>query len=63
MKRVPFKGLWVILYLRPGTDSAQPIRVVEDSWVEGFANKMLAHLLCNLDCPIQDIKMLSALLK
>jgi hypothetical protein len=27
-RRAPFKGLQVILYLRAGTDLAQPIRVV-----------------------------------
>ena len=31
----PFAGLWVNLYLRAGTDSAQPIRVVRDSYVKG----------------------------
>jgi hypothetical protein len=30
------------------TDLAQPIRVVQDSCVKGWANKMLAHLLCIL---------------
>ena len=33
--RTPFAGLQVILYLRAGTDSAQPIRVVRDSCVKG----------------------------
>ena len=32
--RTPFAGLPVILYLRAGTDSAQPIRVVRDSCVK-----------------------------
>ncbi len=32
--RTPFAGLQVILYLRAGTDSAQPIRVVRDSCVK-----------------------------
>ena len=31
----PFAGLRAILYLRAGTDSAQPIRVVRDSCVKG----------------------------
>ncbi len=30
----PFAGSQVILYLRAGTDSAQPIRVVRDSCVK-----------------------------
>jgi hypothetical protein len=34
-RRAPFAGLQVILYLRAGTDSAQPIRVVRDSYVKG----------------------------
>ncbi len=34
-RRTPFAGLQVILYLRAGTDSAQPIRVVRDSCVKG----------------------------
>ncbi len=34
-RRAPFPGLQVILYLRAGTDSAQPIRVVQDSYVKG----------------------------
>ena len=34
MGRAPFAGLQVILYLRAGTDSAQPIRVVRDSCVK-----------------------------
>jgi hypothetical protein len=34
-RRTPFAGLRVILYLRAGTDSAQPIRVVRDSYVKG----------------------------
>ncbi len=34
-RRAPFAGLQVILYLRAGTDSAQPIRVVQDSYVKG----------------------------
>ena len=34
-RRAPFAGLRVILYLRAGTDSAQPIRVVRDSCVKG----------------------------
>ena len=34
-RRAPFAGLRVILYLRAGTDSAQPIRVVRDSYVKG----------------------------
>ena len=33
-RRTPFAGLQVILYLRAGTDSAQPIRVVRDSCVQ-----------------------------
>ena len=33
-RRTPFAGLQVILYLRAGTDSAQPIRVVRDSCVK-----------------------------
>ena len=32
--RTPFPGLQLILYLRAGTDSAQPIRVVRDSCVK-----------------------------
>ena len=32
--RTPVAGLRVILYLRAGTDSAQPIRVVRDSCVK-----------------------------
>ncbi len=35
MRRAPFAGLQVILYLRAGTDLAQPIRVVRDSCVKG----------------------------
>ena len=35
MWRAPFLGLLVILYLRTGTDSAHPIRVVRDSYVKG----------------------------
>jgi hypothetical protein len=31
----PFAGLRVILNLRAGTDSGQPIRVVRDSYVKG----------------------------
>ena len=34
-RRAPFAGLQVILYLRAGTDSAQPIGVVRDSYVKG----------------------------
>jgi hypothetical protein len=34
-RRTPFAGLLVILYLRAGTDLAQPIRVVRDSCVKG----------------------------
>ncbi len=34
-RRASFAGLQVILYLRAGTDSAQPIRVVRDSCVKG----------------------------
>ncbi len=34
-RRAPFTGSRVILYLRAGTDSAQPIRVVRDSYVKG----------------------------
>ncbi len=34
-RRAHFAGLRVILYLRAGTDSAQPIRVVRDSYVKG----------------------------
>jgi hypothetical protein len=34
-RRAPFAGLRVILYLRAGTGSAQPIRVVLDSCVKG----------------------------
>ena len=34
-RSAPFAGLRVILYLRAGTDSAQPIRVVRDSYVKG----------------------------
>ena len=45
----PFSGLQVILYLRAGTDSAQPIRVVRDSCIKGSASKMLAHILRNFD--------------
>ncbi len=48
-RRAPFAGLQVILYLRAGTDSAQPIRVVRDSCVKGKASKMRAHILRNLD--------------
>ena len=33
-RRTPFAGLQVILYLRAGTDLAQPIRVVRDSCVK-----------------------------
>jgi hypothetical protein len=33
-RRTPFAGLQVILYLRAGTDSAQPVRVVRDSCVK-----------------------------
>ncbi len=33
-ERTPFAGSQVILYLRAGTDSAQPIRVVRDSCVK-----------------------------
>jgi hypothetical protein len=33
-RRTPFAGLQVILYLRAGTDSAQPIRVVRDSCIK-----------------------------
>ncbi len=33
-RRTPFAGFLVILYLRAGTDSAQPIRVVRDSCVQ-----------------------------
>jgi hypothetical protein len=47
MRRAPFTGLRVILYLRAGTDSAQPIRVVQESCVK--ASKMLPHLLRNFD--------------
>ncbi len=35
MRSAPSTGLQVILYLHAGTDSAQPIRVVQDSWVKG----------------------------
>jgi hypothetical protein len=35
MRRAPFAGLQDILYLRAGTDAAQPIRVVRDSCVKG----------------------------
>ena len=35
MRKAPFMGLQVILYLRAGTDLVQPIRVVRDSWVKG----------------------------
>ncbi len=49
MRRAPFEGLHGILYLRAGTDSAQPIRVVRDSCVKGETNKMLAHHLHNLN--------------
>ena len=48
-RRAPFTGLLVNLYLRAGTDSAQPIRVVRDSCLKGYTNKMLAHLLRNFD--------------
>jgi hypothetical protein len=48
MRRAPFEGLQVILYLGAGTDSAQPIRVVRDSCVKGETNKMLVHHLRNL---------------
>jgi hypothetical protein len=34
-QKAPFAGLRVILYLRAGTDSVQPIRVVRDSYVKG----------------------------
>jgi hypothetical protein len=34
-RRAPLTGLLVILYLRAGTDSAQPIRVVRDSYIKG----------------------------
>ncbi len=34
-RRAPFTGLRVILYLRAGTDSAQPIKVVRNSYVKG----------------------------
>jgi hypothetical protein len=34
-RRAFFAGLHVILYLRAGTDSAQPIRVVRDSCIKG----------------------------
>ena len=34
-RRAPFVGFWVILYLGAGTDSAQPIRVVQDFCVKG----------------------------
>ncbi len=37
-----------ILYLHAGTDSAQPIIVVQDSYVKSWSNKMLAHILQNL---------------
>ncbi len=43
LRRAPFKGLQVILYL------AQPIRVVWGSCVKGETNKMLVHYLRNLD--------------
>jgi hypothetical protein len=49
MRSAPFKGLRVNLYLRAGTDLAQPIRVVQDSCVKGETKKMLAHLLRNLN--------------
>ncbi len=49
MRRAPFKGLQVILYLRPGKDLVQPIRVVRGSCVKGETNEMLAHILRNLD--------------
>ena len=45
----PSRGLQVILYLCAGTDTAQPIRVVRDSCVKGETNKMLAHLLRDVD--------------
>ena len=45
MRRAPFEGLQVILYLRARKDWAQPIRVVRDSCVKGETNKMLAHHL------------------
>ena len=35
MRRAPFTGLRVILYLRAGTNLAQPIRVVLDSCIKG----------------------------
>ncbi len=35
LRRGPFVGFRVILYLRAGTDSAQPIRVVRDSCIKG----------------------------
>jgi hypothetical protein len=35
MRKAPFAGLGVILYLCSGTDLAQPIRVVRDSCVKG----------------------------
>ncbi len=43
--RAPFSGLRVILYLRAGTDSAQPIRVVQDSCLKGSVSKLLELLL------------------
>ncbi len=42
MWRALFKGLWVILYLLAGTDLVQPIKVVQDSYVYNWVNKMLA---------------------
>jgi hypothetical protein len=36
MRRAPFMGLRFILYLRARTDSAQPIRVVQDSCEKGL---------------------------
>ena len=53
MRRAPYTSLRDILYLCPGTDSAQPIRVVRDSCVKGSASKMLGHLLRNSDIQLK----------
>jgi hypothetical protein len=34
MKRAPFKGFHVIIYLGAGTDLAQPIKVMQDSYIK-----------------------------
>ncbi len=35
IRRAPFMGLQVLLYLHAGTDSVQPIRVVGDFCIKG----------------------------